>query len=93
MDNKTLAIRDYWNVYPLRLQYVSKPGIKQDSPEFFEYIRAWMNPYKFPRIMERIESESPKLQGKKLLEVGCGMGYKGSSSQRRCSWRTGSGTA
>jgi hypothetical protein len=71
------TIRDYWeeNAHPLGLQYVSQQGIKQGSPEFFEHIRPWMNPYKFPWIMERIESESAKLKGKKLLEVGCGMGY------------------
>jgi ubiquinone/menaquinone biosynthesis C-methylase UbiE len=34
-----------------------------------------MNPYKFPWIMERIEAESSRLVGKKLLEIGCGMGY------------------
>jgi ubiquinone/menaquinone biosynthesis C-methylase UbiE len=75
MDPKTAAIRDYWNAHPLGLQYVSMPGIKQGSPEFFEHIRPWMNPYKFPWIMDRIDSEARKLKGKKLLEVGCGMGY------------------
>jgi SAM-dependent methyltransferase len=34
-----------------------------------------MNPYKFPWIMERIEREAAVLEGKHLLEVGCGMGY------------------
>ena len=75
MDQKTAAIRDYWDAHPLGLQYVSKQGIKQGSAEFFEHIRPWMNPYKFPWIMDRIESEAARLQGKKLLEVGCGMGY------------------
>jgi ubiquinone/menaquinone biosynthesis C-methylase UbiE len=75
MDRKTTAIRDYWDAHPLGLQYVSQQGIKQGTPEFFEHIRPWMNPYKFPWIMERIESESAKLKDKKLLEVGCGMGY------------------
>ena len=75
MDQKTAAIRDYWNAHPLGLQYVSQQGIKQGTAEFFEHIRPWMNPYKFPWIMDRIESEAAILQGKKLLEVGCGMGY------------------
>jgi ubiquinone/menaquinone biosynthesis C-methylase UbiE len=34
-----------------------------------------MNPYKFPWIMDRIEKEARLLQGKHLLEIGCGMGY------------------
>ncbi|MEJ2080228.1 MAG: hypothetical protein P8Z74_19890 [Acidobacteriota bacterium] len=45
------------------------------TPEFFEHIRPWMNPYKFPWIMERIEKEAAILKGKHLLEIGCGMGY------------------
>lgn len=75
MNKKTAAVRKYWDAHPLGLQYVSSQGIKQGSPEFFEHIRPWMNPYKFPWIMQRIEEESKKLKGKKLLEVGCGMGY------------------
>ena len=75
MSDRTASIRDYWNAHPLGLQYVSRQGVRQGSPEFFEHIRPWMNPYKFPWIMERIESEAARLQGKKLLEVGCGMGY------------------
>ena len=34
-----------------------------------------MNPYKFPWIMERIESEAVKLQAKKLRELRYGMAY------------------
>ncbi len=75
MDKKTIAIQSYWDAHPLGLQYVSKPGIKQGSREFFEHIRPWMNPYKFPWIMERIEAEATRLKGKRLLEIGCGMGY------------------
>lgn len=75
MDRKTSAIRDYWDAHPLGLQYVSRQGVKQGSLEFFEHIRPWMNPYKFPWIMERIDAEARRLDGGTLLEVGCGMGY------------------
>jgi len=34
-----------------------------------------MNPFKFPWIMERIEREAASLNGKHLLEIGCGLGY------------------
>jgi len=34
-----------------------------------------MNPYKFPWIMQRIEREAAHLDGKHLLEIGCGLGY------------------
>ena len=83
MDQKTAAVRDYWDAHTLGLQYVSDPTIAKGSPEFFEHIRPWMNPYKFPWIMERIESESAKLKGKQLLEIGCGMGYDSLEFLRR----------
>jgi ubiquinone/menaquinone biosynthesis C-methylase UbiE len=72
------TVRDvhaYWNVHTLGLQYVSDPSLEPGTPEFFAHIRPWMNPYKFPWIMERIDRESKLLQGKHLLEIGCGMGY------------------
>ena len=69
------GVHAYWNRNTLGLQYVSDPTIERGTPEFFAHIRPWMNPYKFPWIMDRIERESRLLQGKHLLEVGCGMGY------------------
>lgn len=69
------AVHNYWNQHSLGLQYVTDHTINPATPEFFDHIRPWMNPYKFPWIMERIEREAALLQGKHLLEVGCGMGY------------------
>ncbi len=69
------AVRDYWDAHALGTQYVRDPSIEVGSPEFFAHIRPWMNPYKFPWIMERIEREAAKLKGAHLLEVGCGMGF------------------
>ena len=51
------AVRAYWDSHPLGLQYVTDPSIEVGTPEFFEHIRPWMNPYKFPWIMDRIERE------------------------------------
>ena len=45
------------------------------TPEFFGHIRPWMNPFKFPWIMQRIDQEAACSGGKHLLEIGCGMGY------------------
>ena len=67
-------VRKYWEGHTLGLQYVKDGGIKIGSKEFFDHIRPWMNPYKFPEIMPRIETEAAKLKGKHILEVGCGMG-------------------
>jgi ubiquinone/menaquinone biosynthesis C-methylase UbiE len=79
MDNQlqdTVAkVHNYWNTHTLGLQYITNKDVEVGSPEFFAHIRPWMNPYKFPWIMERIDRESKSLQGKHLLEIGCGMGY------------------
>jgi ubiquinone/menaquinone biosynthesis C-methylase UbiE len=69
------AIYEYWNTHTLGLQYVTKNHHEIGSLEFFQHIKEWMNPYKFPWIMERIEQEASLLQGKHLLEIGCGMGF------------------
>jgi SAM-dependent methyltransferase len=69
------AIRDYWDANTLGLQYVKDRSLQPGTPDFFAHIRPWMNPYKFPWIMERIEREAALLRGKHLLEIGCGMGY------------------
>ncbi len=69
------AVHDYWNGHPLGLQYVTDRGIEVGSPAFFAHIRPWMNPFKFPWIMARIEREAVLLRGNHLLEIGCGLGY------------------
>lgn len=69
------AIQDYWNVHTLGLQYVCDASMTPGTREFFEHIRPWMNPYKFPWIMARIEREAALLTGRSLLEIGSGLGY------------------
>lgn len=69
------AVRSYWDTHTLGLQYVKDTSLEPGTPEFFDHIRPWMNPYKFPWIMERIDREAQGLRGKHLLEIGCGMGY------------------
>ena len=75
IDTTVAAVRAYWDRNTLGLQYVSDPTLTPGSKEFFDHIRPWMNPYKFPWIMERIEREAALLKGKHLLEIGCGMGF------------------
>ena len=77
------GVHAYWNTYTLGLQYVTDPDLEPGSPEFFAHIRPWMNPYKFPWIMQRIEHEAQLLQGRHLLEIGCGMGYDALEFLRR----------
>ncbi len=79
MDDKLAItvgeVHNYWNTHTLGLQYVTDQNVKPGTPEFFAHIRPWMNPFKFPWIMERIDREAKLLKGKHLLEIGCGMGY------------------
>lgn len=74
-DEKVAEIRSYWDSHTLGLQYVKDRRLVPGSPEFFAHIRPWMNPYKFPWILQRIEREAALLRGKHLLEIGCGMGF------------------
>ena len=69
------AIRDYWNTHTLGFQYVTDPRIVPGTRAFFDHVRPWMNPFKFPWIMQRIEREAQLLRGRRLLEIGCGLGY------------------
>lgn len=75
LDHRTEQVRRYWEAHTLGKQYVTDHAIEVGSPEYFEHIRPWMNPYKFDWIMDRIEREAMALRGKHLLEIGCGMGY------------------
>jgi ubiquinone/menaquinone biosynthesis C-methylase UbiE len=68
-------IRDYWDARTLGVQYVSNPSLQRGTREYFDNIRPWMNPYKFPWIMDRIEYHAERLKAKHLLEIGCGMGF------------------
>ena len=60
-------VHAYWNSNTLGLQYLSDSTLKPGTPEFFAHIQPWMNPYKFPWIMQRIEREAEILRGKQLL--------------------------
>ena len=57
------AVHDYWNSHTLGLQYITDTSLEVGSPQFFAHIRPWMNPYKFPWIMARIEREAAILKG------------------------------
>lgn len=75
MDQVTAGVRQYWDAHPLGVQYVTDASLEVGSAAFFEHVRPWMNPFKFPWIMERIERESLRLRGRHLLEIGCGLGF------------------
>lgn len=68
-------VRTYWERHPHGTQFVHKPEIAVGSKEFFDHIRPHMDCYRFPYIMARIEREGRRLEGKHLLEIGCGLGF------------------
>jgi len=82
--NKTVeSVHEYWNAHTLGKQYVRDPNIEVGTKEYFDHIRPWMNPWKFPEIMPRIDKVAQQLKGKHLLEIGCGMGFDGSEFMKR----------
>jgi len=82
-DSLTAAVRDYWDAHTLGLQFVTDPTLAVGSPEFFDHVRKWMNPFRFPEIMPRIDRNALELKGKHLLEVGCGLGFESLEYMKR----------
>jgi ubiquinone/menaquinone biosynthesis C-methylase UbiE len=82
-DRQTEAIRAYWNAHPHGVEYAEQQNLEPGTPAFFEHIRPWMSPYRFPWLMARIEREAARLDGKRLLDVGCGLGYDSLEFLRR----------
>jgi SAM-dependent methyltransferase len=76
LDATVDAVREYWDSHTLGKQYVKDKNLLVGSAEFFDHVRPWMSPFKFPWIMERIDREAKLLGGNgKVLEIGCGMGF------------------
>lgn len=76
-------ITAYWDSHPLGSQFVRDESLEPGTPEFFEHIRPWMSFYKFPWIKARLERAAARLEGKHLLEIGCGMGFDSVEFLRR----------
>ena len=80
---KADAVRAYWNAHPHGAEYAERAAVEPGTPAFFERIRPWMSPYRFPELMARIEREAARLHGKRLLDLGCGLGYDSIEFLRR----------
>jgi len=76
-------VQAYWNAHPHGAEYAQQPDVEAGTPAFFECIRPWMSPYRFPELMARIEREAVRLRGKRLLDLGCGLGYDSVEFLRR----------
>jgi ubiquinone/menaquinone biosynthesis C-methylase UbiE len=77
------AVQAYWNAHPHGAEYAQQPDVGPGTAVFFERIRPWMSPYRFPGVMARIEREADLLRGKRLLDLGCGLGYDSIEFLRR----------
>ncbi|MEE8104682.1 MAG: methyltransferase domain-containing protein [Planctomycetota bacterium] len=73
-DSQLGDIRAYWDKNPLGTQFRVDPSVEVGSPEFFEHIRPHMTE-RFSWIVDLIRENGPKLKGRSLLEIGCGMGF------------------
>jgi len=82
-DGQTEAIRAYWNAHPHGVEYAEQQNLEPGTSAFFEHIRPCMSPYRFPWLMARIEREAAQLDGKRLLDAGCGLGYDSLEFLRR----------
>jgi len=69
------VVRRYWDTHTLGKQYVKDDSLVPGTREFFDHVRPWMCPFKYDWVMQRIERESARLNGKLLLEIGCGLGF------------------
>lgn len=76
-------IAEYWDRHPQGSQFLLDRQLEIGSPEFFEEVRPYADCYRFPYIMARIEQEARTLQGKHLLEIGCGLGFDAIEFMRR----------
>jgi len=76
-------VKEYWDDHTLGLQYLKDESLEIGSKEFFAKIRPWMNPFKFPDVMPRIERIAARISGMQVLEIGCGMGFDSVELMRR----------
>ncbi len=76
-------VRSYWNAHPHGAEFLQAPDVRPGTAAFFARIRPWMSPYRFPGILARIEREAARLRGRRLLDLGCGLGYDSVEFLRR----------
>lgn len=76
-------IAEYWDRHPHGLQFLHNRNVEVGSREFFDEVRPQMDCYRFPYVMARIEREAAGLQGKHLLEIGCGLGFDAVAFMKR----------
>jgi ubiquinone/menaquinone biosynthesis C-methylase UbiE len=63
----------YWNDHVMGTQFLEGEGIEIASEEYFEQLHPIM--FRHEYLLPLITEEAEELNGRKLLEVGCGMGF------------------
>ncbi len=65
----------YWDAHPQGSQFLHDAGVRPGSQEFFDLVRPHSDIERFDYVRARIEREAALLRGKRLLEIGCGLGF------------------
>lgn len=72
-QTKAKDVYDYWDAHTMGTQFLRGEKVEVGSREYFERLKPIVHRYEY--VPPMFENESKALVGKKLLEVGCGMGF------------------
>jgi len=66
----------FWKAHPFGLHYVTDGDLEPGTRPFYDHLRPWMSPFRFPGRLERIDRYARLLRDRHLLEIGCGLGFE-----------------
>ncbi len=66
-------VLDYWDDHVMGSQFLAGEGLEIGTREYFDRLHPIM--FRHEYLIPLIHEEAPPLKGKRLLEVGCGMGF------------------
>jgi SAM-dependent methyltransferase len=69
-------VKAFWSAHPFGLHYATNTHLEAPSRAFFDHIRPWMTPHRYPERIAWIERFACELRGRHLLEIGCGLGFE-----------------
>jgi SAM-dependent methyltransferase len=77
------SVTAFWMEHPFGLHYTREYEFEPGCKEFFDHIRPSMTPFRFPDHMRRLDRYASLLKGRRLLEVGCGLGFESVEYMKR----------
>jgi ubiquinone/menaquinone biosynthesis C-methylase UbiE len=72
-NTKAQDVLNYWDAHTMGTQFLRGENVEPGTREYFERLHPII--YRYEYVPPIFDAESKKLQDKKLLEVGCGMGF------------------